>query len=98
MKSLLRYRSSATRFAGALALLSASVIAALSAQAAPASNAADTNLVCMTVCRAVNPSLERGHGDGSCVAYVFLGTIAGPHFGDYEAGFRFAQLGYELIE
>jgi simple sugar transport system substrate-binding protein len=35
MKSLLRYRSSATRFAGALALLSASVIAALSAQAAP---------------------------------------------------------------
>ena len=64
----------------------------------PASNAADTNLVCMTVCRAVNLSLERGHGDGSSVAYVFLGTIAGPHFGDYEAGFRFAQLGYELIE
>jgi PAS domain S-box-containing protein len=24
--------------------------------------------------------------------------IAGPHFGDYKAGFRFGQLGYELVE
>ena len=27
-----------------------------------------------------------------------LGKIAGPHFGDYKAGFRFGQLGYELVE
>ena len=58
----------------------------------------DPNLLSLTVCRAVNLSLERGNSDGSCVAYVFFGKIAGPQFGDYKAGFRFAQLGYELVE
>ena len=56
----------------------------------------DPNLVSLTACRAINLSLEQGNGDGSCVAYVWLGRIAGPHFGDYKAGFRFGQLGYEL--
>jgi len=56
----------------------------------------DPNLVSVTTCRAINLSLEQGNGDGSCVAYVWLGRIAGPHFGDYKAGFRFGQLGYEL--
>jgi PAS domain S-box-containing protein len=64
----------------------------------PAVHASQVNLLSMTVCRAVNLSLERGHGDGSCVAYVFFGRIAGPHFGDYKAGFQFGQLGYELVE
>ena len=27
-----------------------------------------------------------------------LGMIAGPQFDDYEAGFRFGRLGYELVE
>ena len=27
-----------------------------------------------------------------------LASIAGPHFGDYKAGFRFGQLGYDLVE
>src|SRR6266403_4031784 len=36
--------------------------------------------------------------DGSCFAYVWLGMIAGPHFGNYKVGFRFGQLGYELVE
>ena len=58
----------------------------------------DPNLLSLTVCRAVNLSLERGNSDGSCVAYVFFGKIAGPQFGDYKVGFRFAQLGYELVE
>ena len=58
----------------------------------------DPNLLSLTICRAVNLSLERGNSDGSCVAYVFFGKIAGPQFGDYKAGFRFAQLGYELVE
>jgi predicted ATPase/GAF domain-containing protein len=40
----------------------------------------DANLVSLASCRAVNLSLERGNSDGSCVAYVWLGTIAGPHF------------------
>lgn len=56
----------------------------------------DANLVSLTACRAINLSLEQGNGDGSCVAYVWLGRIAGPHFGDYQTGFRFGQLGYEL--
>jgi predicted ATPase len=30
----------------------------------------DPNLLSLTVCRAVNLSLEQGHSDGSCVAYV----------------------------
>jgi predicted ATPase len=64
----------------------------------PALHASQANLLSMTACRAVNLSLERGHGDGSCVAYVFFGRIAGPQFGDYKAGFQFGQLGYELVE
>jgi PAS domain S-box-containing protein len=58
----------------------------------------DPNLLSMTVCRAVNLSLEQGHSDGSCVAYVWFGAISGPHFGNYKAGFRFGRLGYELVE
>jgi len=27
-----------------------------------------------------------------------LGLLAGPHFGDYQAGLRFGRLGYELVE
>ena len=27
-----------------------------------------------------------------------LGLLAGPHFGDYQAGFRFGRLGYDLVE
>ena len=53
----------------------------------------NANLACMAICGAVNLSLERGNSDGSCYHYVSLGHIAGPRFGDYEAGFRFGQLG-----
>ena len=52
----------------------------------------------LVICRMVNLSLEHGNSDASCFAYVWLGMIAGPHFGDYQAGFRFGQLGYELVE
>src|SRR4029077_1858132 len=58
----------------------------------------DANLLSLAICRAVNLSLERGNSDGSCVAYVWLGMIAGPHFGNYKAGFRFGRLGYDLVE
>jgi PAS domain S-box-containing protein len=58
----------------------------------------DPNLLSLTVCRAVNLSLEQGHSDGSCVAYVWFGAISGPHFSNYKAGFRFGRLGYELVE
>ena len=56
------------------------------------------NLILLTVCHAVNHSLERGNGDGSCIAYLWLGKIAGPYFGDYKSGIRFGQLGHELAE
>jgi signal transduction histidine kinase len=58
----------------------------------------DANFLSLAVCRAVNLSLERGNSDGSCVTYVWLGMIAGSHFGNYKAGFRFGRLGYELVE
>jgi PAS domain S-box-containing protein len=58
----------------------------------------DANLLSLAICRMVNLSLERGNSDRSCFAYVWLGVIAGPHFGNYKAGFRFGQLGYDLIE
>jgi PAS domain S-box-containing protein len=46
----------------------------------------------------VNLSLEHGNGDASCFAYGWLGRLAGAHFGDYQAGFRFGQLGCDLVE
>jgi len=64
----------------------------------PAALNTDANLLSLAICRAVNLSLERGNSDGSCVAYGWLGQIAGPHFGNYKAGFRFGLLGNELVE
>jgi predicted ATPase/signal transduction histidine kinase len=58
----------------------------------------DTNLHALLVCRMVNLSLEHGNSDGACVGYVWLGSLLRPFFGDPEAGFRFGQLGYELLE
>jgi PAS domain S-box-containing protein len=58
----------------------------------------DLNLASLVVCRAVNLSLERGNSDGSCVAYVTLGLVAVARIGDYRAAFRFARVGYELVE
>jgi predicted ATPase len=52
----------------------------------------------LVICRMVNLSLEHGNSDGSCLAYVVFAIIAGPRFGNYNAGFRFGQLGYELVE
>jgi len=58
----------------------------------------DANLASLVICRAVNLSLERGNCDGSCYAYAVLGRLAGPKFGDYQAGLLFCRLGYELVE
>ncbi|HUC17571.1 MAG TPA: AAA family ATPase [Acetobacteraceae bacterium] len=58
----------------------------------------DPNLLSLIICRAVNLSLERGNSDGSCFTYVWLGVLAGSLFGDYKSGFRFGQLGLDLIE
>lgn len=58
----------------------------------------DENLLCLIIFRMANLSLEHGNSDGSCFAYVWLGMILGPHFGDYQAGFRFGKLGLDLVE
>ncbi|SHH12025.1 trifunctional serine/threonine-protein kinase/ATP-binding protein/sensor histidine kinase [Bradyrhizobium erythrophlei] len=58
----------------------------------------DENLLSLVICRMVNLSLEHGNSDGSCFAYVWLGMVLGPHFGDYRAGYRFGSLGYDLVE
>jgi PAS domain S-box-containing protein len=58
----------------------------------------DENLSSLVICRMVNLSLEHGNTDGSCFAYVWLAIIVGPRFGNYKDGFRFGQLGYDLVE
>jgi PAS domain S-box-containing protein len=58
----------------------------------------DANLGAMVTCRAVNLTLEYGVCDASCFAFVYLGMMAGPQFAEYDAGFRFGQLGYDLVE
>ena len=58
----------------------------------------DVNLYGLVICRMVNLSLEHGNNEASCVAYVCVGAIAERVFGQYKAGFRFGQLGYDLVE
>jgi len=58
----------------------------------------DANLASLTICKVISLSLERGNCDASCFAYVMFPRIAGPRFGDYQAGFQFGQIGFELVE
>lgn len=58
----------------------------------------DENLSSLVICHMVNLSLEHGNSDGSGFAYVWLAVISGPRFGNYQDGFRFGRLGYELVE
>ena len=58
----------------------------------------DTNLSALVICRAVSLSIERGNNDSSCLIYVYISDIAGHRLGDYRNAFRFAQLGYDLVE
>jgi PAS domain S-box-containing protein len=64
----------------------------------PAAMFTDANLMSLFVCRMVNLSLEHGLSDGSSFACVCLAMLAGPSFGNYQDGFRFGQLGYEIVE
>jgi predicted ATPase/signal transduction histidine kinase len=58
----------------------------------------DNSLGCLIIGRIINLSLEHGHADGSCFAYVYSNLAFGCRFGDYRSGFRFAQLGFDLVE
>ena len=58
----------------------------------------DEHLSSLVVCRLVSLSLEYGNCDASCFGYVWLAVFAGPRFGNYKDGYRFGQLGYDLVE
>jgi PAS domain S-box-containing protein len=58
----------------------------------------DENLSSMVICRMVSLSLEHGNCDASSSGYVWFATCAGPRFNKYKDGFRFGQLGYNLVE
>jgi predicted ATPase/two-component sensor histidine kinase len=58
----------------------------------------DENLVCLVLCRMANLSLAHGNSDASSIGYTYLGMVAGPVFGDYEAGFQFGRLGLALVD
>jgi len=67
-------------------------------EAVTTSNFLDEHLSSLIVCRMVTLSLEHGNCDASCFAYVWMAIVAGPRFGNYRDGFRFGQLGYDLVE
>lgn len=56
------------------------------------------NLFVRIACRAITLSLESGHCDASCYAYVLLGIAAGVRFGDYQAALRLGSLGCDLVD
>jgi predicted ATPase/signal transduction histidine kinase len=58
----------------------------------------DARFFALVTCRMVSLSLEYGNSDASCYAYIWLGVLAGPHFGNYQAGFRFGKLAYDLVD
>ncbi|MFC0576337.1 AAA family ATPase [Paraburkholderia solisilvae] len=58
----------------------------------------DLNLFRLVVSEMAVLSLEHGNSDGSCLAYVWLGSVLGSYLGEYEAGFRYSSLGLDLVE
>ncbi|MGB8521325.1 MAG: sigma 54-interacting transcriptional regulator [Candidatus Acidiferrales bacterium] len=64
----------------------------------PPAKQTDENLASLAICKAVSLSIEHGNCDASCVAYEWLARVAGPHFSDHKAGYRFGHVGFELVE
>jgi PAS domain S-box-containing protein len=58
----------------------------------------DANLYSLVHLRMANLSIEHGNSDGSCVAYAYLDQTVGFRFGHYRAGYRLAQVAFDLIE
>ncbi|HEX3761516.1 MAG TPA: AAA family ATPase [Kofleriaceae bacterium] len=58
----------------------------------------DEKLHSLVICRMVNLSLEHGNCDGSGIGYAWLGAFLRPRFNNPEAGFRFGQVGLDLVE
>jgi PAS domain S-box-containing protein len=64
----------------------------------PAAHWIDRNLYRLIIGRMTNLSLEHGNAPGSGIAYGYLGAVLGPHFGDYQTGFRFGKLALDLVD
>jgi predicted ATPase len=58
----------------------------------------DQNLHDLVVAHTANMSLEHGNSDASCYAYAVFGSVLGSTLGQYQVGFRFGQLGLDLVE
>jgi PAS domain S-box-containing protein len=58
----------------------------------------DLNLFRLVVSQMATLSLEHGNTHGSCLAYVWLGSVLGSYLGEYEAGFRYGNVGLDLVE
>jgi hypothetical protein len=56
------------------------------------------NLFPLSVCRAVNLSLERGNGDAAPANYAAMGLVAGARFGHYHEGYRLGKMACDLLE
>jgi PAS domain S-box-containing protein len=64
----------------------------------PAAHWIHTNLYRLIIGRMTNLSLEHGNAPGSCIAYGYLSAVLGPHFGDYQTGYRFGKLALDLVD
>ncbi|MGH6881235.1 MAG: AAA family ATPase, partial [Hypericibacter sp.] len=64
----------------------------------PPARFTDNNLHDLTLLRMTNLSLEHGNCDASCHAYAVLNIVLGLRLGDYQTGFRFGQLGRDLVD
>lgn len=58
----------------------------------------NANLTCLVICKAISLCLEGGNCDAASLHYANAFRVFGRRFGDYQAGFRFGQLGCALIE
>ena len=58
----------------------------------------DQNLRALVVGRMVTLSLEHGNSDASCYAYTAVANVLALFFGDCKAGFRFGQVGLEMVQ
>jgi predicted ATPase len=58
----------------------------------------DENLSTLVAFRMVSLCLEHGNCDASCFGFIWFGMFAGPRFNNYKDGFRFGQLGYDLVK
>jgi predicted ATPase/signal transduction histidine kinase len=58
----------------------------------------DVNLMDLLVLRMATESIEHGHSDSCCYAYVTVIWVSGIRFNDYALGYAFARLAIDLIE